>query len=144
MLIPKHDIIALLKDTSIIGTNDELLAQELKAKKCIKRYKIISPIHTDREIKTKGKEIINLGKGLYGIVTHYQNIPLYEAIDFQKPGRSMQVGMMPAKLTHILINIGLSYYHTLGSKNQNLIIYDPFVGSGTTGFLTNFMGYDFI
>jgi len=61
--------------------------------------------HTDREIKNKGKEIINLENGLYGIVEQYQNIELYEAIDFGKPGRSMNMGMMPAKLAHIMINI---------------------------------------
>ncbi|MEI6672583.1 MAG: DNA methyltransferase [bacterium] len=27
---------------------------------------------------------------------------------------------------------------------ENLTIYDPFVGSGTTGFLANYLGYDFI
>jgi hypothetical protein len=71
----------------------------------IRRYKLVDIFHTDREIKNKGKEIINLEHGLYGIVEHYQDIELYEAIDFGKPGRSMQMGMMPAKLTHIMINI---------------------------------------
>ncbi|MEI8008619.1 MAG: hypothetical protein WCI00_04345 [bacterium] len=42
---------------------------------------------------------------MYGIVEQYQNIELYEAIDFGKPGRSMEMGMMPAKLAHIMINI---------------------------------------
>ena len=53
----------------------------------------------------------------------YQNIRLYEVIDFEKPGRSMQMGMMPAKLTHTLLNIGLSY---LKGQDKTLI-YDPFV-----------------
>jgi hypothetical protein len=58
-------------------------------------------------------------------VTHYQDIPLYETIDFDKPGRSMQMGMMPAKLAHLLINIGLQ-----GNKDKNnILIWDPFVGS---------------
>jgi hypothetical protein len=52
--------------------------------------------------------LINLGNGDYGVVEQYQNIPLYETIDFEKPARSMQMGMMPAKLTHMMINIGLN------------------------------------
>ncbi len=69
----------------------------------------------------------------------YQPIWLYELIDFGKPGRSMQMGMMPAKLTHLLLNIALSL-----SETQNPVIYDPFVGSGTTGFLANYFGLDFL
>ena len=76
--------------------------------------------HTDKEIKTKGKEIINLTNGMFGIVDHYQDIPLYETIDFDKPARSMQMGMMPAKLAHILINLGILHY------GDTPIIYDPF------------------
>ena len=53
----------------------------------------------------------------------YQNIRLYEVIDFEKPGRSMQMGMMPAKLTHTLLNIGLSYL----KEQDKTLIYDPFV-----------------
>ncbi|HCB51975.1 TPA: hypothetical protein DEP21_05455 [Patescibacteria group bacterium] len=41
----------------------------------------------------------------------------------------MQMGMMPAKLAHILINLGL--------PTTNTTIYDPFCGSGTTCFLAN-------
>ena len=65
-------------------------------------------MHTDREIQEKGKEIVAFqtkeGQS-YGIVTGYQNIARYEVIAFDKPARSMQVGMMPAKLTHMMINI---------------------------------------
>lgn len=49
------------------------------------------------------------------------------------------MGMMPAKLTHLLLNIGLSL-----SKEERPLIYDPFVGSGTTGFLANYFGFDFL
>ena len=57
----------------------------------------------------------------------YQHIRLYEVVDFEKPGRSMQMGMMPAKLTHTLMNIGLS----LSKSQEKPLIYDPFAGSGT-------------
>lgn len=47
--------------------------------------------------------------------------------------------MMPAKLTHMMINIGL---HECGTENPT--IYDPFVGLGTTAFLANALEYDCI
>ncbi|MDR0282585.1 MAG: hypothetical protein LBI53_04765 [Candidatus Peribacteria bacterium] len=73
----------------------------------MKRFKQVDIIHTDMEVKNKGIELIKI-KGEYGVVQGYQNIKLYEIIDFDKPARSMQIGMMPAKLTHTLINIGVS------------------------------------
>jgi len=46
----------------------------------------------------------------------------------------MQMGMMPAKLTHIMLNIGLSVIANAPVianevKQSNIAIYDPFVGS---------------
>ena len=71
----------------------------------------------------------------------YQDIALYEVVDFKKPVRSMQVGMMPAKLTHQLLMIGLSY---LEKKEKKSLIFDPFCGMGTTGFIANALGFDFV
>jgi hypothetical protein len=62
-------------------------------------------------------------------VEGYQPIYLYEVVDFEKPARSMQMGMMPAKLTHILLNIGLSKIHRDPHPATRITIYDPFVGS---------------
>jgi tRNA G10 N-methylase Trm11 len=59
-------------------------------------------------------------------------------VDFDKPARSMQTGMMPAKLTHSLINIAIAY-----NKKADLI-FDPFCGTGTTGFIANAFDYNFI
>lgn len=56
-------------------------------------------------------------------VTGYQNIGLYEVIDFDKPVNSMKIGMMPSKLTHMMINIGLAQ-----CSDKNTTIYDPFIG----------------
>lgn len=95
----------LLADVKIIGIQNENNGKHLKRTAGIRRYKLVDLFHTDKEIKNKGKEIINLENGLYGIVEQYQNIELYEEIDFGKPGRSMNMGMMPAKLTHMMINI---------------------------------------
>lgn len=74
------------------------------------------------------------------VVSGYQDISLYEMIDFNKPVNSMQIGMMPSKLALTMINIGLS-----ACKDSNdITIYDPFVGLGTTAFLANALGYDCI
>ncbi len=104
-VVKEKELQTLLADTKIIGIQSETNGKHLKRTAGIRRYKLVDIFHTDREIKNKGKEIINLENGLYGIVEQYQNIELYEAIDFDKPGRSMKMGMMPAKLTHIMINI---------------------------------------
>jgi hypothetical protein len=104
-VVQEKDLPTELQDCKIIGIKEEANGKHLKKTIGIRRFKIVDLFHTDKEIKEKGKELINLGNGLYGIVEQYQNIKLYEVIDFDKPSRSMQMGMMPAKLTHIMINI---------------------------------------
>jgi len=79
-------------------------------------------------------EIIQVNKEQFGIVEGYQPIYLYEVVDFEKPARSMQMGMMPAKLTHIMLNICLSVIansHVIANetKQSEITVYDPFVGS---------------
>lgn len=144
-VVKEKQLQELLADVKIIWIQNEANGKHLKRTVGIRRYKLVDIFHTDKEIKTKGKEIINLENGLYGIVEQYQNIELYEAIDFGKPGRSMDMGMMPAKLAHMMVNIWLSnVIHNSKLDIENLTIYDPFVGSGTTGFLANYLGYDFI
>ncbi len=51
----------------------------------------------------------------------------------------MQIGMMPSKLAHMMINIGLTQV-----DKKDSTIYDPFVGLGTTALLANHFGYDCI
>ncbi|PJA48026.1 MAG: hypothetical protein CO170_03895, partial [candidate division SR1 bacterium CG_4_9_14_3_um_filter_40_9] len=133
----------------LIGVNDENLGKKLKSEYGIKRFKLVKLAHTDKEVKEKGLEIIQVSKEQFGIVEGYQPIYLYEVVDFEKPARSMQMGMIPAKLTHIMLNIGLSVIansHVIANetKQSEITVYDPFVGSGTTGFLANHFGYDFI
>ncbi len=129
----------ILQDTKIIGIQEETIGKHFKKTIGIKRFKIVKINHTDKEIKEKGKEIINLDNGKYWIVQYYQNIPLYETIDFWKPGRSMNMGMMPAKLTHIMITIGINK-----QTSSDITIYDPFCGSGTTNLLANALNYNTI
>ncbi len=140
-VVKEKDLPEVLKDVKIIWIKEIANGKHLKQTMGIKRFKTVDFFHTDKEIKEKWLELINLGNGDYGVVEQYQNIPLYETIDFEKPARSMQMGMMPAKLTHMMINIWL---HQLAQSATDIVIYDPFAWSGTTGFLANALGFDFI
>lgn len=122
----------------ILWVADKNQGINLKKEYGLKRFKQVDLLHTDLDVRKKGIELIRIGNQR-GEVLGYQNIKLYEVVDFEKPGRSMQMGMMPAKLTHSLLNIGLSL-----SKESSPLIYDPFTWSGTTGFLSNYFGYNFI
>ena len=106
-VVKEKDLPEVLKDVKIIWIKEIANGKHLKQTIGIKRFKTVDFFHTDKEIKEKWLELINLGNGNYGVVEQYQNIPLYETIDFEKPARSMQMGMMPAKLTHMMINIWL-------------------------------------
>jgi len=141
-VIKEKDLQEELKDCRIFGIQEDAIGKHLKRTIGVRRFKLVKITHTDREIKEKGKELINLDNGNFGIVDNYQNIGLYEAVDFEKPGRSMQMGMMPSKLAYLLINLGTEL-DTKADKKE-ILIWDPFVGSGTTSFLANFMGYDSI
>lgn len=123
----------------ILGVADKNQGINLKKQYGLKRFKQVDLFHTDLEVKKKGIELVRIGNQR-GQVLGYQQIRLYEVVDFEKPGRSMQMGMMPAKLTHTLMNIGLS----LCKQQEKSLIYDPFAWSGTTGFLANYFGYDFL
>lgn len=113
--------------------------KEFKQKLWIRRFKVVKEQSTDLEIKKKWIEIITKW-WKFLLVLWYQNIDLYEKIDFKKPSRSMSMWMMPAKLAHILINIALN---NLDTKNKTLI-YDPFAGSWTTWMLANYFNLDMI
>lgn len=145
IVVKEKQLQELLTNTKIIWIQNDANGKHLKRTVWIRRYKLVNVFHTDREIKNKWKEIINLENGLYGIVEQYQNIELYEAVDFEKPGRSMEMWMMPAKLAHIMVNIWLSrVIHHSDLDIENLHIYDPFVWSGTTWMIANHLGYDFM
>lgn len=135
-------------DKRILGVADKNQGINLKKQYNLKRFKQVDLLHTDLDVKKKGIELIRIGNQR-GQVLGYQNIKLYEIVDFEKPGRSMQMGMMPAKLTHTMLNIALSYQQNADKadktdKKEQTLIYDPFTGSGTTGFLANYFGYDFL
>lgn len=134
---------------SLVGVNVNIRG-DIKEKLCIKRYKYLDNIKSDLEIKEKGVEIIFFDRWKrvsekilaeeeiqVWVVQGYQNIALYESIDFEKPVRSMNIGMMPAKLAHLLLNIS-TWFETWNT------IYDPFCWFGTTLFVANYFGLNTI
>ncbi len=159
-------ILEAVTDTSIVGVPSNDLGKELKKRfDSIKRYKVVEILHSDKEIKEQGKEIFSFGQQWRWVITGYQDISLYEIIDFDKPCHGMEVGMMPAKLALSLINTAVGEYEKVishkwevlswdikGWKEKELITYDstlktpitvwdPFVWFGTTSFLSHRLGY---
>lgn len=99
----------------LCGVSERALGKYLKGKGLTRRFKEVDPDQTDMEVREKGREYILLGnyeelneESEVIEVTGYQDIALYETIDFDKPVNSMSIGMMPSKLALMLINIGLS------------------------------------
>lgn len=138
-VINRDELKSKLLETKLIWVSNSNFWLQLKRNYWIRRYKTVDIFHTDLEIKKKWIEIIDI-QNLTWIVKWYQNINLYEVIDFDKPARSMQMWMMPAKLTHIMINLWVNQL----SPESDITIYDPFAWSMTTWFISNFMWYNFI
>ena len=135
-IISQPDFWWYLEWKKILWMADENLAVKLKKQYDIKRYKKVDILHTDLDVKKKGIELIKIWAE-WGIVLWYQNIKLYELADFDKPGRSMQMWMMPAKLTHTMINIAISNTQTDNAK----LIFDPFCWTWTTWIISNYLWY---
>lgn len=116
----------------VVWTNLDLTKKE-KLKYNIKRFKKLDLVKTDLEVKQKWKEIVffNKYKDHVWIVDYYQDINFYEVIDFKKPVRSMGIGMMPSKLTHLLLNISTKL-------EKEKVVYDPFVWLWTTMMVANY------
>ncbi|MCS6983091.1 MAG: hypothetical protein NZL83_02800 [Candidatus Absconditabacterales bacterium] len=124
------------RNCGLIGTASKDFGIAIK-RACpeVRRFKQVDLMHTDREVMTKGVELVQWGS-MVGVVTHRQPIALYEAIDFEKPFRSMTMGMLPAKVGAILLSIALAL-----RPSSSVTIYDPFVGSGTIPMLALARGY---
>ncbi|MDF2378997.1 MAG: hypothetical protein P1V18_02110 [Candidatus Gracilibacteria bacterium] len=73
------------------------------------------------------------GDSFWAQTIAFQNIDAYSHRDYDKPRRDMKVGMMPPKLTQIMINFA--------HAKKGSAIYDPFCGLGTTLLETALMGY---
>jgi len=129
-VISKKEFISM--DKKLLWTNIHLKPSE-KLVYNFKRYKHIDLLKSDIEVKKKWTEAIFFKSmpDKVWIVKFYQNISLYETIDFDKPIRSMWIWMMPAKLTHLMLNL-------LTWLNYNQTIYDPFAGLGTTLMIASY------
>ncbi|MCD5380320.1 hypothetical protein LR004_00175 [Candidatus Gracilibacteria bacterium] len=75
------------------------------------------------------------GKHYFGTTFWVQDIYAYSKRDYAK-SRDMQVGMLPPKLSQMMINLASAY-----SINKNSI-YDPFVGLGTILIEADLMGFE--
>ena len=124
------------KKLPIVWVDSNELGLMIKRNYGIRRYKVLDWGKTDLEIKRKWAEVFALWDGRYGLVTGWQDVDMYSAIDFDKPAAGMQIGMMPAKLTHILVNIWVSQ-----TTADIPTIWDPFCGFGTTNFVANHLGH---
>ena len=138
----------------LVGAPTIELGMRFKKTYGVKRFKLVDQQSSDLEVKQEGKEIIQLGSDLW-LVNWRQNIQRFEVIDMEKPVRGMQIGMMPAKLTQIMLNIwvarakkwklsGADEKLTDTTTDSSLTIYDPFAGFGTTGLVANSLGHHFI
>jgi hypothetical protein len=61
-VVDKEEMINRLSGQKTIGVNDENLGKNLKSEYGIKRYKLVKLSHTDKEVKEKGIEIIQINK----------------------------------------------------------------------------------
>lgn len=135
-----------LTEAKLIAVHDKEVGKLLKNEWRIRRFKIIAQDHTDKECKEKWTEVVLIDKkkDMRWVVLWRQNIALYEAVDFGKPIRDMDIGIMPAKLAHFLLHLGILYHDTYNNVSKEYTIRDPFVGSGTTAFLANAFWYNVI
>lgn len=90
------------------------------------------------KLNSKGFEIMvvktQTGKILLARTNHIQDINDYSKRDYDKPCRDSKVGMLPPKLSQIMIN--------LADPKQSDIILDPFCGSGGLLMEASLMGYN--
>jgi tRNA G10 N-methylase Trm11 len=88
------------------------------------------------KLTTKGAEfiIIQASNGLaLARTTGYQDIDSYSKRDYEKPCRDRKVGMLPPKLSQIMINFS--------EPEPDDTIVDPFCGSGGLLMEASLMGY---
>lgn len=146
--VPKTDekeatIEQFLQDITLVWVNDQKLGMEIKKIYGVRRFKLVDLTSSDLEVKKEGKELIALSGWQIGLVLWRQDIEHFERIDFGKPAHGMEVGMMPSKLAQILVNIGIATLHAQW-RTTACTIYDPFCGFGTTGFVANRVGHNFV
>ncbi len=130
--------------------NINLSALGLKIKKSLKKLEIkprlVLPNSTNQlnaasikhnKLTAGGAELLIIKTGSkYMLATTYgfQDIDSYSKRDYDKPCRDRKVGMLPPKLSQIMIN--------LTKPGAKAMIVDPFVGSGGVLIEAALMGYN--
>ncbi|MCK9368492.1 DNA adenine methylase [Candidatus Dojkabacteria bacterium] len=104
-----------------------LTQREISAKFVLSNENVLNAVSISRnKILEKGflLEIMQSGqKVVYGKVVEIQDIEEFSEIEYNKPYTDTTMGVMPAKLSRILVNL------TKAKSGQT--IWDPFCGSGT-------------
>lgn len=90
-------------------------------------------------IAIKGKHKIFLGKTLA-----IQDFEEYSHRDYERPERDPRLGMLPPKLSQIMINLNGLHKIDDPENLSNFTIYDPFCGVGTVLSEAYLMGYNVI
>ncbi|KKR06042.1 MAG: hypothetical protein UT34_C0001G0082 [candidate division WS6 bacterium GW2011_GWF2_39_15] len=115
-----------------IKTFLEQLKDLLKSKEVSSRYLMPNGLTLDsaqvlhNHLIDKGFELVIFdfkGKKTFGRTLGVQNIEFFSKVEFDKPYTNKEMGVLPAKLATIMINL-------LGLKDGETI-WDPFCGSGT-------------
>lgn len=78
---------------------------------------------------------------LIGRVTDVQNINEYAERDRERPKRDTRVGMLPPKLAQTIINLAVGEWNLENKNAKDLIVLDPFCGTGVVLMEASLMGY---
>jgi hypothetical protein len=133
-----------LEYSPIIWVWDRKLGKFLKECEKTRRFKELESTHTDLEIKKDWIEVVALEEEFsenmkIWVINRYQPIDFFEEVDFGKPWSGMGIGMMPAKLTTMMINMAVS-----GLWEWEHTVYDPFAWFGTTWLITHHLWHHFV
>lgn len=131
------DMIKQHLQTSLLWSSDAGFLKICKKEGLIRRYKEINIRHSDEELIKQGQEV-HVVWDRYCLVQGYQDIKQFTLIDIEKPARGMEIGMMPAKLATMMVNMWLGL---LAIPKEIQTVYDPFCGFGTTQMAANTLGH---
>jgi len=107
-----------------------------KARFVTSKESTLSSVIVQKELLGKGIELALLQTNettFIGETLCVQPFELFSRLDYGRPNRDLESGMLPLKLAQMMIN--------LSGMNLNGIILDPFCGSGTILQQAVFLGY---
>jgi hypothetical protein len=159
ILLSAPDLLHKVDPAKVVGVSDRTLWVWLKKSVWLKRFKEIDLLKKDVEVVASFQEVHALTPvgqthrdaqhpfshdGAYVWVTGWQDIERFSVLDIEKPIRGMDVGMMPAKLAQMMVNIGVAAWQRQSILHAHEVptIYDPFCGFGTTCFVANSLWYN--